>query len=252
MSFGKADVLCGVSLEVEQGETLCILGGSGGGKSTLLKVMIGALKPTRGHVVIGGEHICCATPKELEKIRRMFGVTFQGSALLNSMTVAQNVALPIEHHTKLPDEMIETIVKIKLHQVGLLPAANRLPSQISGGMKKRAAVARALALDPKILFYDEPSAGLDPIATTRLDMLITHLKTTAGVTSVVVTHMLESVRRIADHVVMLDEGQVVLDGTLDDLETSVDPRVKQFREGKVDGPNTGALSEEQFLQDLLL
>lgn len=252
ISFGGSPVLRGVSFVVKPRQTVCILGGSGGGKSTLLKAMIGVLKPDRGHVLIDGEHICCASPSEVERIRRGFGVTFQGSALLNSMTVAENVALPIEHHTRLPDEMIDTIVKIKLHQVDLLHAADKLPSQISGGMKKRAAVARALAMDPRILFYDEPSAGLDPIATTRLDRLIIRLKETMGITNVVVTHVLESVRRIADHVVMLDQGEVILDGSLDDLERCEDARVRQFREGQVDGPNAGVTSDEQFLQDLLM
>lgn len=252
VSFGAAEVLKGVSFDVRRGETLCILGGSGGGKSTLLKVMIGVLTPDAGHALIEGEHICCAAPKKRAKIRRKFGVTFQGSALLNSLTVAENVALPLEYHTALPEEMIETVVKIKLHQVDLLHAADMLPSQLSGGMKKRAAVARALALDPKILFYDEPSAGLDPITTTKLDLLITRLKETAGVTNVVVTHELESVRRIADHVVMLHEGRVILDGSLEDLERSQDPRVRQFREGLVEGPEKGADDEERFLQDLLL
>ncbi|RMD62675.1 MAG: ATP-binding cassette domain-containing protein, partial [Planctomycetota bacterium] len=146
VSFGSNEVLKGVSFQVRRGETLCILGGSGGGKSTLLKVMIGVLTPDSGHALIEGEHICCATPKARARIRRKFGVTFQGSALLNSLTVAENVALPLEYHTTLPMDMIETVVKIKLHQVDLLQAADKLPSQLSGGMKKRAAVARALAL----------------------------------------------------------------------------------------------------------
>src|SRR5690606_34237632 len=157
----------------------------------------------------------------------------------NSMTVAENVALPLEHHTKLDREIIETMVKIKLQQVDLLHAADRRPSAISGGMQKRAAVARALALDPKILFYDEPSAGLDPIATTRIDQRINKLKTTMGMTNVVVTHVMESVQRIADHIIMLDKGRVILDGTLDDLMESEDPRVRQFRTGDLQGPGAG-------------
>ena len=147
--------------------------------------------------------------KQLNAVRRKFGVMFQLGALLNSMTLAENVALPIEFHTKLDEEVIDAMVKIKLNQVGLREAAEKRPSEISGGMLKRAAIARALARDPKILFYDEPSAGLDPISTTRIDVLINELKNVMKITNVVVTHVMESVRRIADHVVMLDRGRVL-------------------------------------------
>ncbi|MEM7681621.1 MAG: ATP-binding cassette domain-containing protein [Planctomycetota bacterium] len=251
LSFGATKVLRGVNFDLERGKTLCVLGGSGGGKSTLLKAMIGVLQPDAGAITLNGQDLCGAKGAELDKIRRGFGVMFQSGALLNSMTIAQNVALPLEHHTRLDQETIDTTVKIKLHQVDLLHAADRLPAQISGGMQKRAAVARALALDPRILFYDEPSAGLDPIATARLDDLINQLRDTMGMTSIVVTHVLESVRRIADRVVMLDKGKVILDGTLDDLETADDPRIAQFRSGETAGPNSGVVSEQQFLKDLL-
>src|SRR5262249_27854759 len=150
--------------------------GSGGGKSTLLKVMIGNLRPTRGRVILDGDDISKMDEKALNAVRRKFGVMFQLGALLNSMTLAENVALPIEFHTKLGDDVIDAMVKIKLNQVGLREAADRVPSEISGGMLKRAAIARALARDPKILFYDEPSAGLDPISTTRIDVLINEMK----------------------------------------------------------------------------
>ncbi len=251
-SYGRIEVLRGVSFRVARGETLCIIGGSGGGKSTLLKLMIGALRPTSGKIVMDGVDIARLRPREMDAVRRRFGVMFQSGALLNSMTVAENVALPIERHTRLDAETIETMVKIKLHQVDLLHAAERLPSELSGGMQKRAAVARALALDPGILFYDEPSAGLDPIATSRIDQLVTRLKTTMGMTNVVVTHVMESVERIADHVVMLDEGQVALDGTLADLHASEDPRVKQFRTGDLAGPLLGTTSRQEYIKDLLM
>lgn len=250
-SFGDVPVLRDVTFDVRRGETVCILGGSGGGKSTLLKVMIGIIRPTSGSIVIDGEDTAAMTEKEMDRVRRKFGVMFQSGALLNSMSIAQNVALPLEFHSRLDPETIDTVTKIKLHQVDLLHAADRRPSEISGGMQKRAGVARALALDPRILFYDEPSAGLDPIATSRLDHLINTLRETMGMTSVVVTHVMESVRRIADHVVMLDAGQVILDGSLADLERSADPRVVQFRTGEVTGPNTGSVSSQQYLQDLL-
>ena len=197
MHFGDVKVLRGVSFDVQRGETLCILGGSGGGKSTLLNVMIGALRATDGEVVIDGQSTRGMKERQFDDVRRKFGVMFQGGALLNSMSIADNVALPIGYHTKLDADTIETMVKMKLYQVDLLHAADRRPSAISGGMQKRAAVARALALDPKILFYDEPSAGLDPIATTRIDELINKLKTTMRMTNVVVTHVMESVQRFA-------------------------------------------------------
>lgn len=250
--FGTVEVLRGVTFDVKRGETLCILGGSGGGKSTLLKCMIGVEPATDGHVVIDGDDIVGMKERELDAVRRKFGVMFQGGALLNSMTIAENVALPIEHHTRLDADTIDTMVKMKLHQVDLLHAADRRPSAISGGMQKRAAVARALALDPKILFYDEPSAGLDPIATTRIDQLVNKLKTTMRMTNIVVTHVMESVQRIADHIVMLDKGQVILDGTLDDLMESDDPRIKQFRTGDLAGPGGGVTSTEQYHRDLLM
>lgn len=251
-SYGDVEVLRGVSFDVARGETLCILGGSGGGKSTLFRIMIGALAPTSGRVWVDGEELTACDGPELDKLRRRFGVMFQSGALLNSMTVADNVALPLRYHSALDEETIETIVKIKLHQVDLLHAADRRPSELSGGMQKRAAVARALALDPKILFYDEPSAGLDPIATSRIDQLINELKHGMGITSCVVTHVMESVHRIADHVVMLDAGRIVLDGTLADLESSTDPRVRQFRSGDVQGPSVGATPPDVYLRDLLM
>jgi phospholipid/cholesterol/gamma-HCH transport system ATP-binding protein len=250
--YGDAVVLRDVSFEVAPHETVCILGGSGGGKSTLLKVMIGAVAPTAGRVWLGSDELTGCSGQRLDRLRRRMGVMFQSGALLNSMTVAQNIALPLQYHSALPGELIDTVVKIKLNQVDLLHAADLRPSELSGGMQKRAAVARALALDPEILFYDEPSAGLDPIATTRLDQLINELKTSMGMTSVVVTHVMESVRRIADHVIMLDQGTVILDAPLAELENSEDPRIRQFRSGDVDGPAEGAVSRAAFLRDLLM
>ena len=252
MRFGETTVLRGVSFKVARGSTLCILGGSGGGKSTLLKVMIGALKPQRGRVLIEGDDICAMTDGELDSVRRKFGVMFQGGALLNSMTVAENIALPLEHHTKLDADIISTMVTIKLQQVGLLEAADRPPSALSGGMQKRAAVARALALDPGILFFDEPSAGLDPITTTRMDQLIDRLRTTMRMTNVVVTHVMESVRRIADHVIMLDRGEVILDGTLPALLESKDLRVQRFLTGDLGGDTDDSAQLQAYYNDLLM
>jgi phospholipid/cholesterol/gamma-HCH transport system ATP-binding protein len=249
--FGRAEVLRGVSLEVKRNETLCILGGSGGGKSTLLKVMIGNLRPTSGRVIVDGDDIAGMSEDELNGVRRKFGVMFQLGALLNSMSLAENVALPIEFHTKLDAEVIDAMVKIKLNQVGLREAAAKRPAEVSGGMLKRAAIARALARDPKILFYDEPSAGLDPISTTRIDVLINELKTVMGITNIVVTHVMESVRRIADHVVMLDHGKVLLDGDLKELQNSPHPLVKAFVSGDLEPAAADTARHDAFFRDLL-
>ncbi|MEE9394551.1 MAG: ATP-binding cassette domain-containing protein [Planctomycetota bacterium] len=248
---GSIKVLNGVTCHVERGETLCILGGSGGGKSTLLKVLIGAHPATSGEVIIDGTCLTGLSERELDAVRRKFGVLFQSGALLNSMTVGQNIALPIRTHTKLDEDTINIMVKLKLEQVGLSEAIDRLPSEISGGMQKRAGLARAIALDPKIVFYDEPSAGLDPIATTVIDELINDLKTKMGMTNVVVTHVMESVQRIADKVVMLDKGKVILFGTLDDLLTSEDQRIQRFVRGETEGLDADG-SSERFIQDLLM
>lgn len=251
-AFGSHEVLRGISVRVAEGETLCVLGGSGDGKTTLLKILIGALKPDSGQVRIHGQEICALEGSELAAFRRQIGVTFQSGALLNSMTLAENVALPLEYHTELDGETIATMVKIKLQQVGLLDAADRRPDQVSGGMKKRAAVARALAMDPTILFYDEPSAGLDPIATARVDRLINDLKSGMGITSVVVTHEMESVRRIADHVLLQYRGQVLLDGSLDELLGSSDPRVQQFVSGDLEGIAMSSTTLAAYHRDLLM
>jgi phospholipid/cholesterol/gamma-HCH transport system ATP-binding protein len=252
LRFGRVEVLRGVSFVVHREETLCILGGSGGGKSTLLKVMIGNLRPTSGRVILEGDDIARMDEKQLNVVRRKFGVMFQLGALLNSMTLAENVALPLEFHTKLGEEVIDAMVKIKLNQVGLREAAEKRPSEISGGMLKRAAIARALARDPKVLFYDEPSAGLDPISTTRIDVLINELKSVMKITNIVVTHVMESVRRIADHVVMLDKGRVLVDGDLKDLLGSHDPKVKSFVSGDLEPAAADVARHDAFFKDLLM
>ena len=251
-SFGAHRVLRDVSFRVERGETLCILGASGDGKTTLLKVLMGVLPPDAGSVRIDGQDIYDSPVEELQALRRRIGVTFQSGALLNSMSLAENVALPLEYHSRLDDDTIATMVKIKLQQVGLLDAAALQPAEVSGGMKKRAAVARALAMDPEILFYDEPSAGLDPIATARFDRLINDLKTGMGITSVVVTHEMESVRRIADHVLLQHRGKVLLDGSLAELLQSQEPRIQQFVSGDLDGMAVAPASIAAYHRDLLM
>ncbi len=213
--FGKQVVLSGVTLDVYPGETLVIMGGSGCGKSTLLRCLIGSLIPEEGSVKLFGQDVSRLQPKEVDEVRRKFGILFQSGALYNSMTVADNVALPLREHTDISEDVIDITVKMKLELVGLREHAEKLPSQISGGMKKRAGLARAMALDPRILFYDEPSAGLDPITSAEIDRLILHLTRGLGVTSVVVTHEMDSAFTIADRMVMLDKGRVLRIDTRD-------------------------------------
>jgi len=249
--FGNKTVLDRVRLEVREGETLVILGGSGSGKSTLLRVMIGNLKPDGGDVKVFGRCLCRMTPTELTAYRTSIGVLFQSGALFNSMSVADNVALPLREHTDLPEETIQIMVKIKLELVGLREHADKMPAELSGGMKKRAGLARAIALDPKILFYDEPSAGLDPVTSHEIDNLISDLNDKLGVTSVVVTHEMDSAFRIASRMVLLDGGKFVACGTPDEMRQSVDPLVRQFVHGLTEGPLTDRRRSGGYEMDLL-
>jgi phospholipid/cholesterol/gamma-HCH transport system ATP-binding protein len=191
------------------------------------------------------------SPTELMDYRKTVGVLFQSGALFNSMTVAENVALPLREHTELPDETIDIQVKIKLEMVGLREHANKMPSELSGGMKKRAGLARALALDPKVLFYDEPSAGLDPVTSTEIDYLMMDLNKKLGVTSVVVTHEMDSAFRIADRMVLLNKGKFIASGTVEEMKNSKDPLVHQFIFGLAEGPLTTGVREGAYVDDLM-
>ncbi len=243
--YGEREILKNISLSIPRGKTTVILGGSGCGKSTLLKHLIRLLKPTRGSVLINGKDITLMDEEELNEVRKKMGVLFQGSALLNSMTVADNVALPLREHTRLKESTIQIMVRMKLDLVGLSGFEHLYPSQLSGGMKKRAALARAMALDPEMLFFDEPSAGLDPVTAAGLDELILKLKNVFRVTIVAVTHELASVFTIADHVVMLDFGEVIFSGNLDELKVSDHPRIRMFLERR---PEKGAYSPEDYFR----
>ena len=228
VSYGDREILHGISFDVRKGETLVILGGSGCGKSTLLRTLVGLERPTSGDVWINGINTAQVSEREMNALRLKMGMSFQGSALFGSMTVGDNVALPLREHTKLEESTIQIMVRIKLGQVGLAKFEDYMPSELSGGMKKRAAVARALALDPEILFFDEPSAGLDPIIGAGLDQLILNLKKAYAMTMVVVTHELASAFQIADRMVLVDRGQIVAMGSREELRTSTHPRVRQF------------------------
>ena len=228
VSYGDREILHGISFDVIRGETLVILGGSGSGKSTLLRTLVGLEKPSTGEIWLRGKNLAAISGQELGEIRKKIGMSFQGGALFGSMTVGENVALPLREHTKLEDSTIEIIVRLKLDQVGLAGFENYMPSQLSGGMKKRAAVARALAMDPEILFFDEPSAGLDPIIAAGVDQLILELKKAFHMTIIVVTHELASAFLIADRMVLIDKGNVVAIGPAEAMRSSTHPRVRQF------------------------
>jgi len=258
--FAGRAVLGGVNLEVFPAETVVILGGSGCGKSTLLRHMIGSLVPEEGHVELLGQNLSEIDESALNALRLQFGILFQSGALFNSMTVGENVALPLEEHTDLDRKTIEIMVKIKLEQVGLREAADLMPAEISGGMKKRAGLARAIALEPKILFYDEPSAGLDPVTSAEIDQLIMDMAGKLGVTSVVVTHEMDSAFRIADRIVMLDSGKVLKVGTRGEFEALRDgpatgdeetDLIRQFLRGDSEGPLTARRLSTGYEQDIL-
>ena len=256
--FDGKVVLDRINLDVRRGEVLVILGGSGSGKSTLLRVMTGALTPEQGHVIVNLPQnfeapvdICAMTPAQLDDYRRSVGVLFQSGALFNSMSVYDNVALPMRMHADLAEETIDISVKIKLELVNMREAADLMPSEISGGMRKRAGLARALALDPQVLFYDEPSAGLDPITSAQVDQLILDLNQQLGVTSVVVTHEMDSAFRIATRMVLLDKGKFVAQGTPGEFKDSRDPRVRQFVHGLTEGPFTDRREQSKYAESLL-
>ena len=258
--FGDRIVLDRLNLDIYPGETLVIMGGSGCGKSTCLRHMIGAVSPDEGHVELLGRDLSEVTEEEMDQLRLQFGILFQSGALFNSLTVGQNVALPLQEHTPHDATTIGIVVLAKLEQVGLRRAVDLMPAELSGGMKKRAGLARAIALDPKILFYDEPSAGLDPITSAEIDHLIMDLAGKLGVTSVVVTHEMDSAFRIADRMVMLHKGRVlkigpveqfrdIRDGAVTGDETT--DTIRQFLRGEPEGPASQRRQTKDYLDDIL-
>lgn len=235
-SFGGNVVLDGLNLFIEKGEVTVVIGQSGGGKSVLLKHIIGLLRPDSGRVEIDGNDITTFNDRQLNEIRKRFGMLFQEAALFDSMTVSQNVAFPLVEHTKLTKREIEEIVSEKLSHVGLKGAEDKMPSELSGGMKKRVGLARAIALEPEIILFDEPTTGLDPIIAGAIDQLIIDIQRRLNVTCVVISHDIESTFKIAHKIAMLLEGKIIEYGTPEEIKGSSNPALKQFLEGKIEGP----------------
>ena len=232
--YGEKKILDDVSVKIAPGEIFLVIGGSGCGKTTLLKHMTGLLSPTSGAIYSNGQNIADLSEDERAKIKQGIGIAFQSGGLFNSMTVGENVALPLREYGQVDAGLIPAIVRMKLNLVGLADAENLLPDALSGGMKKRAGLARALAADPPVVYFDEPSAGLDPIMASGLDELILELRRLLGVTFVIVTHELDSIRKIADRILMLDKGRVLFEGSIAEAETSGIERVQQFFERRPD------------------
>lgn len=251
--FGSQEVLRDISIDLEPGRTLVVLGESGCGKTVLLKSMIGLIRPSEGDVLFEQKSLASLNDRALAHLRTRYGFVFQGAALFDSMTILDNVAFPLREHTRLPETEIRDVVASLVDEVGLPRSVlSKKPVQLSGGMRKRAGLARALALDPQLVLYDEPTTGLDPIMTDVINELILSVRRRPNVTSVVVTHDMNTARKVADRVIMLyplfrlkpGEPQIVFDGTVDDLDRSRDPRIQQFVEGRAGG-RLMELREEQ-------
>ncbi len=237
-SFNGNLVLDGLSLQVREGETVVVIGRSGCGKSVMLKHIIGLLRPDSGRVLVKGQDITTLGERQLNRVRRLFGVVFQGSALFDSLTVAENVAFGLTEHTKMRRAEIEEKISRCLEIVGMDGVQSKMPSELSGGMKKRVALARAIAFDPPIILYDEPTTGLDPIMADAINELIVSLKKKLSVTSIAVTHDMHSAYKIADRIAMLYKGKIIHQGTPEQIKTSANPIVQQFIQGKAEGPLT--------------
>ncbi len=253
--FGNRTVLNGISFTVEKGDTMIIMGGSGCGKSTLLRHIIGSLQPTSGSIKIFGKEITTMSKDELSKLRLRFGMNFQFGALLQSLTVGENVALPIIENSSVDPEIVDLVVKMKLELVGLTGFEHLKPAEISGGMRKRVGLARAVAMDPELLFSDEPTSGLDPIMTAVIDQLTYDLTRKLDMTAVVVTHDMTSAFRIGTKMIALGAGKragtIIAMGTPEEIRNHPDPEVQQFIKGEPDGPVPLKLAPEDYIDRLL-
>ena len=234
--LGSKQVLDGVDLDIENGLTIVVMGRSGTGKSVLLKHIIGLMVPDEGSIEVDGVELVGLPERELNEVRKKFGMLFQGAALFDSMTVGENVGLPLREHLRMKDKEVRERVRERLEWVGLKDVENTKPASLSGGMRKRVGLARAIAMDPQFVLYDEPTTGLDPIMADVIDQLIRSLQKRLGVTSIVVTHDMTSAYKVADRMAMLNEGRVVFSGTPDETRATTDPMVRQFIEGSSEGP----------------
>ncbi|HPC04820.1 MAG TPA: ABC transporter ATP-binding protein [Syntrophales bacterium] len=235
-SFGRQHVLEGVNLTVEQGKTTVIIGRSGGGKSVVLKHMIGLLKPDSGKVLVEGTDIARMGDRDLNEVRKKFGMLFQEAALFDSMNVAENVAFPLREHTRKKDREIMEIVRENLHSVGLPDVESKMPSELSGGMRKRVGLARALAMRPRIILFDEPTTGLDPVMTEAINELIIRTQKDFNLTCVVISHDIQSIFTVGHRIAMLYDGKIIEYGTPDEIRASRNPVLVQFLSGNLEGP----------------
>jgi len=245
--YGDREILKGIDLGIRAGEVRVIMGGSGSGKTTLMRNLLGLNKPTSGSIHIFGKDITKISTRELYAIRRKMGVAFQGGALLGSMSVAENIELPLRHHTNLDESTIRIMSRMKLEVVNLAGFENLMPSELSGGMLKRAALARSIVMDPALLFFDEPSAGLDPVVSAELDELILRLKDAMNVTIVVVTHELESAFKIADRITVLGQGHVLMTGTVEEVQNSDNETIQDMLNRR---PRDETINAEEYLARL--
>ena len=245
--YGKTEILHGVNMAVHDQEIMIIMGGSGSGKSTLLRYLLGLGKPTSGSIKLLGRDITKLSALEMHELRKNMGVAFQGGALLSSMTVGENVQLPLVEHTRLDKKTMQIMARMKLEVVNLGGFEDLMPAQLSGGMIKRAAVARAIVMDPKLMFFDEPSAGLDPVVSAELDELILRLRDAMQMTIVVVTHELESAFKIADRITVLDKGNILMTGTVEEVHASSNERIQSLLNRR---PSTVELGADEYLQRL--
>lgn len=237
-SFGDKVVLRDMSLDVQRGESVVIVGGSGTGKSVTLKHIIGLMQPDSGHVYVEGQDLCCMTSLEINRFRRRFGMAFQEGALFDSMSVFENIAFPLRRQAEMTEEQIRTRVEECLDQVHLVGVANKRPSELSGGMRRRVGFARAISVRPAILLFDEPTTGLDPVISDVIADLILEMDTTLNTTTVTITHDMKVAFKIADRVAMLHRGQIIEEGTPEEFQASTNPIVQQFIEGRATGPLT--------------
>ena len=246
-AYGTRRVLDGINLQVTQGEIRVIMGGSGSGKTTLLRCMLGLKAPESGSITMLDKLFDKKHPKNMLEVRKLMGVAFQGGALFGSMTVGENIQIPLHQHTRLDPHTMDIMTRLKLEMVNLAGFEHLMPSELSGGMVKRAALARAMIMDPKLLFFDEPSAGLDPVTSAELDQLILQLRDATQTTIIVVTHELDSALQIADRITVLGAGHVIMTGTVEEVRNSDDPRIQDMLSRR---PREKTIDADEYLQRL--